>query len=459
MLTSAKQTTHYPQLFRFVFPDESAQQKAHDSAFSESLGMAAAAVAARLAGATWRTCTGARERRASSTRWRVSAEGTERDAVPKSATRNPVVCILWDLDNINPGIDPERARITARRLRDAASRLGGGSVGGESGDDKEQKTDNRQAGPADVVAFLGFGNQETLDRTSSNALRSEGVDVHCSASTPDAADMQLGAHVIGFAHAWAVKNNGSTHDVPPPEPFVTERALTAARKAAEDEEESRERDVEEENVESLVSPGPSTSTDAGDAAEQSLVRNALDSSIAASKHFSEKTFADEDLTNKTAPPAILLIVTSDNDLVPAIEYARCGCHCHVAVCGDFVPKSKLEGGKAQLNKRMRTHTRRHFSGNADTSGSKDVGVTNRYWSELQRCAMQRPVGRLKLCEKSDAALVWDSTRRFEVGDENLENAESQHGRPKNVLGGVVGVWRKNGGTSVGRWPSPKAIFL
>ena len=159
--------------------------------------MAAAAAVARFAGVSRKgsltPCHRLRGRPGSCSSWRARAaeEGRASPSENGVASGRPLVAILWDLDNVSPGVDPERARITARRLRDAASRLGGGALGGASAASGEDV-----AGPADIVAFLGFANDATLARVSARALREEGVDVRRAESTPDAADMDLGAHVL-----------------------------------------------------------------------------------------------------------------------------------------------------------------------------------------------------------------------------------------------------------------------
>ena len=338
------------------------------------------------------------------------------------------MAILWDLDNVSPGVDPERARITARRLRDAASRLGGGALGGASAASGEDV-----AGPADIVAFLGFANDATLARVSARALREEGVDVRRAESTPDAADMDLGAHVLGFARAWAASERGGA-DVSEPPPFVTPRALAAARAAARAEAASA--------LGAAGSTRRSNDAAAESLAAAALARAASETERAAFEHFAATTFARYDAQSNAVPPkAALFVVTSDNDVVPAVSFARRKCGVRVVACGDFLPKARLEGGGAQASKRRRAASRRFSS--TRLKRRNEVGVTPQYWSLLQAAADARPVGRLKLAAASDAALVWDSTRAFGV-DGN-----------ESAAGGVVGVWRSGGKRrGVGRWPSP-----
>ena len=354
------------------------------------------------------------------------------------------MAILWDLDNVSPGVDPERARITARRLRDAASRLGGGALGGGGAANGEH-----EAGPAEVVAFLGFANDATLEKTSAETLRAEGVDVRRAKSTPDAADMDLGAHVCGFARAWETekkKCGKSGANVPPPPPFVTPRALAAAEADA----------VLKKKSASSSFADASAASDASAAfaafdARAALALAAAETERAAFEHFAR--ILTTHVASSRIPKAALLVVTSDNDVVPAVSFARRS-GCFVVACGDFVPKAFSEGGGAQTSKRARAKRRRFASG-------LEVGVTPAYWSTLQDAANKRPVGRLKLAAASDAALVWDSTRAFFVsvdGEERDENdAEKKNGATRDVVvGGVVGVWRSRGAQrGVGRWPSPR----
>ena len=405
--------------------------------------MASAVAVARFAGVSSRGSPTPRRplggRPGSSSSWRAHAAEEERAASFEnggaSERPRPLVAILWDLDNVSPGVDPECARITARRLRDAASRLGGGALGGTSAVNGEDV-----AGPADVVAFLGFANDATLARVSARALRDEGVDVRRAESTPDAADMDLGAHVQGFARAWAASGARGAMRVSEPPPFVTPRALAAARDAAA--------------ASTRAAARPRAGAPAATAAEETLARAAAEAERAAFERFATATFAPRVDSAAVAkfPKAALFVVTSDNDVAPALAFARRTCGCFVVTCGDFVPKARLEGGGAQASKRRRAAVRR-FGGVAGkgATSNKDAGATPQYWSFLQAAADRRPVGRLKLAAASDAALVWDPTRPFEVDGEGRGDATRER-----VAGGVVGVWRSRGARrGIGRWPSPR----
>ena len=351
--------------------------------------------------------------------------------------RPPLVAILWDLDNVKPG-----NAITARRIRDAASRLGGGALGGASVVNGEDV-----AGPADVVAFLGFANDITLTQVNAQALRDEGVDVRRAEVTPDAVDIELGAHIQGFARAWAASARGVTN-VPESPPFVTTRALEHAAKVEFDAAHA-------ESAEALDPSEPATynwtrkckKDAAAKDASAILKRAAAETERAAFEHFTATSFASyarnaHAVTENKPPKAVLLVVTTDGDFVPAVSFARRACGCFAVTCGDFVPKARLEGGGAQASKRRRAASRRFKE--KGTEARTDVGVTPRYWSSLQAAAQARPVDRRKLVAASDAALVWDQTRPFEVDGE------------KPAAGGVVGVWRSRGAQrGVGRWPSPR----
>ena len=138
----------------------------------------------------------ARARAAPVPRWfprprRRASVVAARASAPGGETSPSVAAILWDCDNLSPTTDPCRAAVTARRLRDAASRLGGGALGG--GD---------AAAPCRVVLFRAFGNPDTFARPDVvDALLRAGVEVIPTGDAPDAADIALGAHLTGFARA------------------------------------------------------------------------------------------------------------------------------------------------------------------------------------------------------------------------------------------------------------------
>ena len=197
----------------------------------------------------------------------------------------------------------------------------------------------------------------------------------------------------------------------------------------------------------MDTPGERVGADA----RAALASAAAEAERAAFDHF-VSIFTTHVAVSSRIPKAALLVVTSDNDVVPAVAFARRS-GCFVVACGDFVPKAFSEGGGAQASKRARAKRRRFASG-------VEVGVTPAYWSTLQNAANKRPVGRLKLAAASDAALVWDSTRLFDVyvdGAERDEQKGKKNGAARDtVVGGVVGVWRSRGAQrGVGRWPSPR----
>ena len=171
----------------------------------------------------------ARARAAPVPRWfprprRRASVVAARASAPGGETSPSVAAILWDCDNLSPTTDPCRAAVTARRLRDAASRLGGGALGG--GD---------AAAPCRVVLFRAFGNPDTFARPDVvDALLRAGVEVIPTGDAPDAADIALGAHLTGFARARASRAS-PTVPLPPLRPFLTPRAIAHARARAESE--------------------------------------------------------------------------------------------------------------------------------------------------------------------------------------------------------------------------------
>ena len=349
-------------------------------------------------------------RRASVVAARASAPGGE--------TSSSVAAILWDCDNLSPTTDPRRAAVTARRLRDAASRLGGGALGG--GD---------AAAPCRVVLFRAFGNPDTFAHPDVvDALLRAGVEVIPTGDAPDAADIALGAHLTGFARARASRASPSV-PLPPLQPFLTPRAIAHARAQAESERPD----------------DPS----APDLAEAALARDAAEHAARVAKDLAERLFEDaNDQTNTPVPvpvPAAVLVATSDNDLVPCVRAAR-ALGSRVVACGDYLPGVRAGPGARSRAKRNRRRAARDVG----------FGVTEAYWEGVQAAAAARPVARLKLAESADAALVWDAARAFETTED--ERDEWGEGAPRTVPGGVVGVWRREGGgRGVGRWPSPRPV--
>ena len=186
--------------------------------------MAAAAAVARFAGVSRKEsltpCHRLRGRPGSCSSWRARAaeEGRASPSENGVASGRPLVAILWDLDNVSPGVDPERARITARRLR-ATRRAASAAARSEARAPRAAKT-----WPVPRISWRSSASPTTPRLPESARGRcAEGVDVRRAESTPDAADMDLGAHVLGFARAWAASERGGA-DVSEPPPFVTPRA-------------------------------------------------------------------------------------------------------------------------------------------------------------------------------------------------------------------------------------------
>ena len=73
---------------------------------------------------------------------------------------------------------------------------------------------------------------------------------------------------------------------------------------------------------------------------------------------------------------------------------------------------------------------------------------------VRLAAQKRPIARLKLLENADAALIWDSARRFTVSEDErdvLANAKSISKEYElSCTGDVVGMWRRHK-SGVGAW--------
>ena len=387
---------------------------------------------------------------------------TTRRARPR-ATSPPVVALLWDVDNVNPGPDPRRAAVVAARLLRAATALGGGALGGEPG------------APADVVAFRAYANPETLARVDVRALELAGAEVVGCQSGPDQVDMTMGAHIDGFTRAWidvavargdatAVRFDDDDSDASddsydaagdgsgPWEPFVVPRALDALLG-----------DVADESDRTLISNAlrAAAGVRAEDARQEWLAGNAFDRFVGqprSNEDDEEEDDEEEEAAGRrpNKPNACLMVVTTDNDLAPCLRRCRAA-GIRVVVCGDYLPRPKRGAGASRKTKAGRRSA-------AEDSG---VGLTEAYWRELQTSQRDRPVGRLRLASEVDAALVWDGRRPFEleaadrdllaeVLSEKEGGFQTREPRDAPVEGNVAGVWRRRG-RGVGRWPNADPV--
>jgi hypothetical protein len=136
------------------------------------------------------------------------------------------------------------------------------------------------------------------------------VEVVCAdGGGPDAADMVMAMDMMGFAHA-AASGGAGTADITPPPPFVTPRALAALAALS------------------------ATGHDAAAAARTA----AWNAAASAAEFPAAAAFATGAATPAApAAPAAVLVVTTDNDLALAMDYAATQCGCGVVVCGDVVP--------------------------------------------------------------------------------------------------------------------------
>ena len=386
-------------------------------------------------------------------------------------TSPPVVALLWDVDNVNPGPDPRRAAVVAARLLRAATALGGGALGGERG------------APATVVAFRAYANPETLARVDARALELAGATMVPAPSGPDQVDMTMGAHIDGFTRAWidvagdAARAFDDDDDDSCPddddscpddgegagldagsgskswEPFVVPRALDALLG-----------DVSDESDRTLISNAlrAAAAVRAEDAREEWLAGNAFDR-LRSNDDEEEEEEEDEEegegeegggRANK--PNACLMVVTTDNDLAPCLRRCRAA-GIRVVVCGDYLPRPKRGAGAGRKTK----------AGRRSAAEDAGVGVTEAYWRELQTSQRDRPVGRLRLASAVDAALVWDGRRPFEleaadrdllaeVLSEKEGGFQTREPRDAPVEGNVAGVWRRRG-RGVGRWPNADPV--
>ena len=320
-----------------------------------------------------------------------------------------MAAILWDCDNLSPTTDPCRAAVTARRLRDAASRLGGGALGG--GD---------AAAPCRVVLFRAFGNPDTFAR-------------------PDVVDalLRAGVEVIPTGDAPTPRTSPSARTSPvsrararpaPRRPSLFPRSDPSSRRGP-----SRTR-----------APGPSPNTPTTRAPPTSpkprslaTPRDTPRASRKTSRDVSSKTRTCE--STRSSPR---LCWWPPRTTISCRAYATRG-------------RSVLAWSRAEITSpgfarvRARARGERHRRRAARDVG---VGVTEAYWEGVQAAAAARPVARLKLAECAGARRVWDARRAFRTTEDERdawreERAENGAGR------GGGGVATRGDGRGVGRWPS------
>lgn len=282
------------------------------------------------------------------------------------------VRVFWDADNLRARLGDEAQ--TLARVVGAASAFG--------------RVDG------DVVAF---GNGTTLGRTSFDGV--DGVDVRVCGDEEDDADVALAEALM----AWAREEGGGDACGEYADDVVFTTKRRRAKDGVSEEEEARAVEMAEMW-----------------AARAREAREALP----------RRTYARDETVESIirGRSRVAVVVTSDNDLKLAMDYACCH-GVAVVVLGNLSPNAT--GGKSAMKTKK---------GRSSVKRMGTLGMNKDYWDAVKSECERRQLSRLKLLQSSDGALLWDPNRLFD-GDAD-----------KPVAGDVVGVWSPMSGRSgVGRW--------
>lgn len=149
---------------------------------------------------------------------------------------------------------------------------------------------------------------------------------------------------------------------------------------------------------------------------------------------------------------VAIVVTNDRDLKLPLDYAISMDVC-VVLIGNFVDNSKMKNLVSASSRKKKTSFRRLGGGGRRKDSLNQVNW-NAYLDTVRLAAQKRPIGRLKLLENADAALIWDAKRRFRVSEDErdvLANSKSNNSEfETSCPGDIVGIWRRHK-SGVGAW--------
>jgi len=326
---------------------------------------------------------------------------------------NNKVFILWDLDNINPGTTCERFAINAYRLRRNAEKFG------------EVQS---------FTAFAGRQTSESLSECCSVLAKNEflkmferlEIEAKFWLDGPDAADVVLGKDLMKIANE--VSEN--KYEVPK---FTTQR-FAAYERVVEDFNESEAqrrffRTLAIQKQEELKQEGERINDMCRDL-----------------KLSSDETRMRQIMKNRKN---IAIVVSNDRDLKLPIDFAISSNMC-VVVIGNFVNNNSNR--KKSIKKKSYKRLNNNNNNNNNNTDGDDL---NEYLNQARLEAQNRPISRLKLLENCDAALAWDSTRKFIVNEDEsnfiANNSDDDKAvGSKTIAGDVIGLWRKNK-VGLGSW--------
>ena len=387
------------------------------------------------------------------------------------------VIILWDLDNVNPGTTCERFAINAKRIKKAGEKFGRvcsfrAFAGMQTSrdlskccnndflnddNDNEDDTKNNASNENDMMS-KGKGFKRTFERLH---LKTEFY-----LDGPDAADLRLGRRLMEFANESQGKK---IQDVPA---FITRRTEEACFLTHDVNDD----DIDEDNDEAdecnatfscdpelkRVSFCEQTRREYRNLAmaKQELLK--LEGEKIHAACLEEKCSPDETKLRQIVKNRkhVAIVVTNDRDLKLPLDYAISMDVC-VVLIGNFVDNSskKMRSLVSSSSRKKKTSFRRLGGGGGGGGEKRRKDSLNQiswsaYLDTVRLAAQKRPIARLKLLENADAALIWDSARRFTVSEDERDVLASAKSNSKeyevSCPGDVVGMWRRHK-SGVGAW--------
>ena len=376
------------------------------------------------------------------------------------------VIILWDLDNVNPGTTCERFAINAKRIKKAGEKFGRvvafrAFAGMQTSRDLSEccnNSDDLDDNEDDTSTKVIKGFKRTFERLN---LKTEFY-----LDGPDAADLRLGRRLMEFANESQGKK---IQDVPA---FITRRAEEACFLTSDDVNDDINEDNDEDDEYDTTFPSCDPELKHVSFCEQTRreYRNLAMAKQELLKLEGEKIHATC-LEEKCSPDEtklrqivknrkhVAIVVTNDRDLKLPLDYAISMDVC-VVLIGNFVDNSskKMRSLVSSSSRKKKTSFRRLGGGGGGGEKRRKDLLNQISWSAyldtVRLAAQKRPIARLKLLENADAALIWDSARRFTVSEDErdvLANAKSNSKEYEvSCPGDVVGMWRRHK-SGVGAW--------
>jgi hypothetical protein len=325
--------------------------------------------------------------------------------------------------------------------------------------DNEDDTKNKDENEDDTSTKVIKGFKRTFERLN---LKTEFY-----LDGPDAADLRLGRRLMEFANESQGKK---IQDVPA---FITRRAEEACFLTSDDVNDDINEDNDEDDEYDTTFPSCDPELKRVSFCEQTRreYRNLAMAKQELLKLEGEKIHATC-LEEKCSPDEtklrqivknrkhVAIVVTNDRDLKLPLDYAISMDVC-VVLIGNFVDNSskKMRSLVSSSSRKKKTSFRRLGGGGGGGGEKRRKDSLNQiswsaYLDTVRLAAQKRPIARLKLLENADAALIWDSARRFTVSEDErdvLANAKSNSKEYEvSCPGDVVGMWRRHK-SGVGAW--------